>query len=156
MDPVQYDVPLVAQPTDVTCWAASLDMVIGYRDQVSYAVDTVAEQAGLTTTDSHGWSEIQTAVKAWNLVEEGPASGMPDYWATQLANCGPLWVVETGNPYHAVVLIGIDGDGTADGSTVTVNNPWPPNQGEVQTLPFAQFEADFELGAGAGTAMVHA
>lgn len=156
MEEVSYDVPLVPQPTDVSCWAASLTMVISHRDQASYSVEDVAAQAGLNTSDSYDWSSIKGAVQSWGLNEVWPASGTPEYWADQLASRGPIWVVETGNPYHAVVLVGISGDGSVDNSRVTVNNPWPPNAGEVQTLDFSTFESDFELGSGADTAMVTA
>lgn len=35
---VSYEVPLVPQPTGVSCWAAALAMVVDTRDQVNYPV----------------------------------------------------------------------------------------------------------------------
>ena len=67
----------------------------------------------------------------------------------------PLWVVEVGAPYHAVVVAGVDGDGSVDGTNVTVYNPWPPGSGAVETRTFADFERDFELGAGSRAAILH-
>jgi hypothetical protein len=65
-------------------------------------------------------------------------------------------VVEVGAPYHAVVLAGVQGDGTPEGTFVTVYNPWPPQVGAVETKSFLEFDQEFGLGAGADAAMVHA
>ncbi len=142
---VNLDVPLVPQPTPVSCWAASLTMVISYRDQASYAPETVAAQANMDVNTGYGWDDIKNAVTAWHLNTEGPACGLPQYWADLLQAHGPAWIVEVGNPNHAVVVVGVNGDGTPAGTTMTVNNPWPPNQGVVEQKAFNDFESDFEL-----------
>ncbi len=141
---VNYSVPLIPQPTDVSCWAASLAMVVSYRDSASYAPETIAQQSGMDIAGSYGWPDIRNAVSTWGLNTEGPACGLADYWATLLSNHGPIWIVEVGNPNHAVVVVGVNGDGTQEGTTVTLNNPWPPNAGVVETKTFQQFENDFE------------
>ena len=61
-----------------------------------------------------------------------------------------------GNPHHAVVVGGIHGDGTPEQTTVTIYNPWPPNQGAVEQKAFLDFDSDFGLGAGANTQIVSA
>lgn len=155
---VGVDVPvfLVPQPTDVSCWAAALTMVISHRDQASYAVETVAEAAGMDVDTGYSWDEIREAVRTWGLRERGPASAMPAEWSRLLRLFGPLWIVEVGAPYHAVVLGGIAGDGTPAGSWVTVYNPWPPQQGAVEYRWFTDFDYEFGLGAGANAMIVHA
>jgi len=153
---VNADVALIPQPTDVSCWAASLAMVVSARDSASTPPQTVASRAGMDVDTGYGWTDIQRAVVAWNLVEEGPRSAMPEEWARLLELWGPIWVVEVGAPYHAVVLGGVRGDGTPDGTYVTVYNPWPPGVGVVDTKTFLEFDQEFGLGAGAGAAMVHA
>ena len=152
---VNLNVPLVPQPTDVSCWAAALTMVVSDRDQASYAVQTIAETAGMDVTTGYGWSQISNAVSTWGLTTEGPVSAMPEYWANLVASNGPIWIVEVGAPYHAVVVVGVNGDGTPEGSTVTLNNPWPPNAGVVETKTFMAFDNEFGLGAGAGAQIVH-
>jgi ABC-type bacteriocin/lantibiotic exporter with double-glycine peptidase domain len=150
------DLQLVAQPTSVSCWAAALTMVVSYRDKASYDPATIASRAGMDLNTGYGWSQIESAVTAWNLVEEGPTSSDPYDWANKLTQWGPIWVVEIGNPFHAVVLAGINGDGTPDGTMVTVYNPSPVGVGAVQTKSFTAFETEFELGAPANAMLVHA
>jgi hypothetical protein len=153
---VQTDLVLIPQPTDVTCWAASLAMVVSARDRASTDPQRVASRAGMDVNTGYGWDDIRRAVSAWDLIEEGPQSTMPDELARWLETWGPIWVVEIGAPYHAVVLAGVRGDGTPEGTYVTVYNPWPPGVGAIETKTFLDFENEFGLGAGAGAAMVHA
>ena len=156
MGDVAYFVPLVAQPTDTSCWAAALDMIVSYRDSTVYFPEYIASQADMSLDEGYGWDEIRSAVAAWNLREDAPASGTVQYWTDQLQQFGPIWVVETGNPYHAVVLTAISGtDEDIANAMVSINNPAPVGQGEARQTQFLLFEDDFELGAGAGASMVH-
>ena len=152
---VSYDVPLIPQPTAVSCWAASLAMVVGFRDQTSLTPQSIAAAANMDCDTGYGWEAIKNAVSAWNLTTEGPACALPEQWATWLQNHGPIWIVEVGNPNHAVVVVGIQGDGTPDGTTVTLDNPWPPNQGVIETKSYTDFESDFELATSPTAQMVH-
>lgn len=153
---VDYAVPLIPQPTNVSCWAAALAMVVSFRDYASYAPETIAAQAGMDLYTGYDWWSIRRAVITWQLRERGPASAMPAEWSRLLRMLGPLWIVEVGAPYHAVVLSGIAGDGTPNGSWVTVYNPWPPTQGAIEYKWFTDFDAEFGLGAGADSMIVHA
>ncbi|GAA0816504.1 papain-like cysteine protease family protein [Spirilliplanes yamanashiensis] len=146
---VHHSVSLVAQPTDTSCWAASIAMLVGETPQA------VVDRVGLEIDGSYGWDQIEPAARQWGLTPLYPACGMPDLLASWLYQHGPLWVVEIGAPYHAVVVGGIEGDGTEDGTYVTVYNPWPPNGGAVEQETFRKFESDFELGAGANAALLH-
>lgn len=142
---VGSSIPLIAQPTDVTCWAASIAMLVGQ------SAEDVCASAGMSTTEGYGWEDIRKAVSIYGLTEIGPACGGPDYFAPMLER-SPLWIVEVGAPYHAVVLTGMytDADEWAwDNTTVTVNNPWPPGSGAVETKSFMDFANEYELGAGA-------
>jgi hypothetical protein len=152
---IAYDVELIPQPTTVSCWAAALGMVISCRDQASYTVEDVASLANMNTAKGYGWKEIHTAVLAWELKEEGPVSAMPDYWAKLLESCGPLWIVEVGAPAHAVVVVGMHGDGTPEETKVTLNNPWPPNKGAIEEKTFLAFDNEFGLAARANAMIVH-
>jgi len=153
---VEVEVFLIPQPTNVTCWAAALAMVVSARDQTSTTPETVASAAGMDTVTGYSWWDIRRAVSVWGLVEEGPRSAVPGEWARLLEEWGPIWIVEVGAPYHAVVLGAVDGDGTPEGTYVKIYNPWPPTVGAVEWKTFRDFDWDFGLGAGAGAAMVHA
>jgi hypothetical protein len=146
---VHQSVGLVAQPTEQSCWAASIAMLLGTTPQ------DVVDQAGMSLDEGYGWGEIEPAAKSLGLGELAPACGMPDVLAGWVQDNGPLWVVEVGAPYHAVVVAGVEGDGTVDGTHVTVYNPWPPNGGAVENPTFAEFEQAFELGAGSRAAILH-
>lgn len=153
---IDYQVQLVPQPTDKSCWAASMAMIVGYRDSASYTADAIAAQAGMDTNTPYSWNDILSAVSAWQLKQIGPASAMPAAWGDLLQSNGPLWIVEVGNPYHAVVVGGIHGDGTPEQTTLTIYNPWPPNQGVVEQKAFLDFDSDFGLGAGSDAQIVSA
>ncbi|HEX9258156.1 MAG TPA: papain-like cysteine protease family protein [Acidimicrobiales bacterium] len=138
-------IPLIAQPTDVTCWAASIAMLVGTTPE------EVCEKAGMSVDQGYGWDDIRHAVSVYGLTEIGPACGGPDYFAPMLER-SPLWIVEVGAPYHAVVLTGVYTDSDEwDWNTarVTVNNPWPPGSGNVEDKPFLEFANEYELGSGA-------
>lgn len=153
---VSHDVPLVPQPTQVSCWAAALTMVVDYRDQMNYPVQQIASRAGMNLNTGYRWGQIQNAVSTWGLQEIAPMSADPIWWADMLDAHGPLWIVEVGAPYHAVVVTALHGGGTAGDTEVHVNNPWPPNSGVVEYKTFEDFDQEFGLGAGAGAAIVHA
>jgi peptidoglycan hydrolase-like protein with peptidoglycan-binding domain len=144
---INQSLTLVAQPTEVTCWAASIAMLVGKT------VEEVCDEAGMTMDDGYGWTDIQHAVSVHGLTEIGPACGGPDYFADMLQS-SPLWIVEVGAPYHAVVLAGLNGGGQWDDTEATVYNPWPPGSGAIETLPFARFAEEYELGSGANAQIV--
>ena len=146
---VHQSVNLVPQPTEQSCWAASIAMLLGKTP------DEVVQEAGMSLSEGYGWSEIEPAAKKLGLGEVAPACGMPNLLAGWLQDNGPLWVVEVGAPYHAVVVAGVEGDGTVDGTHVIVYNPWPVNSGAIENPTFAQFEQDFELGAGSKASILH-
>ena len=159
---VLLQVELISQPTLSSCWAASLAMLVSYRDQVSTTADAIAARAGMDTVTGYNWEKIHQAVLAWELLEAGPACALPDYWANLLQSMGPLWVVEIDKVAHAVVLVGLSGDGTPENTTVVLNNPWnsnlapgDTNQGAVEQKTFLEFDEEFGLAAGSRAMIVH-
>ena len=154
-NPISFDVPLIPQPTAVSCWAASLAMVISHRDSAMYSVEDIASQASMDTSTGYKWAQIQGAVSSWSLRQEGSVCGPPSFWANLLRSFGPLWIVEVGNPAHAVVVTGIQGDGSPESAIVNINNPSPPSIGMMQEKHFLDFESEFELGVRASAMIVH-
>jgi papain like cysteine protease AvrRpt2 len=146
---VHQSVSLVAQPTEQSCWAASIAMLLDKTPQ------DVVQEAGMSLDEGYGWEHIEPAAKTLGLAELAPACGTPDVLASWVQDNGPLWVVEVGAPYHAVVVAGVEGDGSVDGTHVVVYNPWPPGSGAIENPTFADFERDFELGAGSSAAILH-
>lgn len=148
--------PLIPQPTEVSCWAASMAMVVSYRAGRRLSPRRIARRARMTLTDGYSWSDIRKAVSTWGLRTIAPATWMPEPWNDMLSRLGPLWIVQVGDPYHAVVLTGMHGDGTVGATEVTLLNPWPPGEGAVEYLTFEDFNNRYGAGAGAEAQIVHA
>jgi ABC-type bacteriocin/lantibiotic exporter with double-glycine peptidase domain len=153
MDQVQLGVDLVPQHHDMTCWAASMAMVVNARDGSSLTDDDVVAQ---TSSDDNGktWDEAAGLASVFNLVQVGPACWTPDGWADVLNAHGAIWTPEPGNQYHIVVVAGIQGDGTPEGSAFLIYDPWPPNGGNVYTPSYSDFEQQYELGEGYGAQLL--
>ena len=120
---IQFDVPLIPQPNTTSCWAASMAMLVSYRDGAMTTPQSIADAAGYSLESSYGWDALYSALREWNLstITMTPTMGELD---RLLRRYGPLWLMVTGAPTHAVVLTGGDG-----GSNFSWNDPWPPRTG---------------------------
>ncbi len=145
---VQYDVPLVGQQSGMSCWAASAAMVVAFRDQ--YSVDPFDLVDAVQNQNSSGgyWQAFRDGINfatasteklfnVWGLTPEPvmtlTVTGMRD----MLAQYGPLWVGTAGAVGgHVRVITGIVGDGTPEGTFVTINDPWGLDS---QGLPMKRF-----------------
>ena len=117
------DVQLIAQPTDVTCWAAAAAMLIGWRDQVSIAPETIAEITGRSTASGLRTTDNETFAAETGLTPVPAACYSADAFRGLLADYGPLWVSEGTPPNrHAVLVTGMYSDG-AD-TYVRISDPW--------------------------------
>ena len=158
LNPVVYDTPMVYQPDDLSCWAATIAMVASgsLNDGSFYTVDQVIdfadEDGGGRFRGPVRWAAIKVAMERWGLRELAPASWPPEGWANLLNNYGPLGVVlrPDGNPdglFHAVVLCGISGGGDPENTITTVNDP-RQSRGRRQ-MSFLDFAEEWSLGAAA-------
>lgn len=147
---VSYEVPLITQPDEMTCWAASLAMIQSYREQASFGVD---DFAGPPPHHWMRWSQIEPIAVHLGFVEVAPADWTAEGWQQLLVTHGPLWIVVksavSNATSHAVVLVGLVGDGSLDATQLTVNNPI----GSVDTQTFADFTARWDFGAVAGASI---
>ena len=145
---VRYtDVEPVPQMTGMSCWAAAAAMVVGWRDRVSINPEEIARGAG-------HWAEYNTGLypndhddlaRAWGLAMEPGMSYSVQGFADLLQDNGPLWIGVALPSGHAVVAIGVSGDGTPDGSVVHYHDPWPVGTGAAnQSKPYSQFMAEYE------------
>ena len=138
-----YDVPLIPQPTDYTCWAASAAMLYSYAEQKSVSVDDICKLTGLAKNPLHpmltlasrfvGNTRLRLATGANSC---NTASG----WNMHLTTYGPLliFIVEGPTLLHAVVLSGVAGD------QLTVLNPLPMNIGKKGTTTAENLAARWE------------
>jgi N-acetylmuramoyl-L-alanine amidase len=144
------EVPLVAQRSGMSCWAAAAAMVVGWReciaiDDADFArmpVWRAAYRDGLEPRD------VETLARMFDLRVEQPQVYSIDAFRDLLERFGPLWVGEASPGLHVVVIVGIHGDGTPDGTFVRVNDPWPLGRGERYTIPFRELAANLEAAEG--------
>jgi N-acetyl-anhydromuramyl-L-alanine amidase AmpD len=155
------DVEPIAQPTDVSCWAASGAMVVGWRDRVSLTPETIAKIAGQTTATGLDPAQVGQFARDLGLVSELPKCYTIDGFRDVLEQSGPLWVAADVPGLHAIVVTGMYGDGAADGSDtyLRITDPWDRvtgspgapgsylhthNTGSRYILSWASFTAEYE------------
>ena len=162
MADVTYDVPLIPQPDKLSCWAGSMGMLVSFRTQASYPPEQLANDVGRSLRTSYGWDELEAVKDKFGFKEISLPSNAslypsPQQWSDWLNDYGPLWVTTVGAPSHAIVVRGIKGDLTPDGTQVLINNPWdtsatfsndeidfsPANNGLQYQQSFTQLAADF-------------
>ena len=135
---IYHYVPFIPQPTNSSCWSASIAMILWWRDNTNEQmclVDALTPEEvagnmdywnqyfydGLDAFDSHPFD-------VYNFVTVQPMSFPVETLADMLRNA-PIWVAYYGctNPLdtcgHAVVLIGMTGDGTPQGTEVILHDP---------------------------------
>jgi hypothetical protein len=95
---------------------------------------------GLTT------GELQGFAQAVGLKQEGPISYTPEGLARLLRDNGPLWVlsddaIENNLVVHLRIVTAMRGDGTVNGTTVTLADS---ATGTLVTEPFTEFARRLE------------
>ena len=133
------DVVPLAQPTDITGWAAAAAMVVDWANQTSTAnaVNEIITRSGINasvaiTPDQH--AQLASAV---GLQTEFPVPLTIDQLQSLLNTFGPLWFsLQIGGPdghAHSLVVTGMFSDGAPDGSDtfVRITDPWPRVVGGV-------------------------
>jgi V8-like Glu-specific endopeptidase/cell wall-associated NlpC family hydrolase len=138
-------VPLYAQTSPMSCWAAAAAMIVAWRDQVSITDQTIAQYVPVIDAYKRGLfpAERRPLADAWGLVPEPPASYTIQRWCQMLTDSGPLYIDMNWSPNvggHARVLVGMTSSGAADGSDTTMylHDPWPGTVGHIK-LPFNEF-----------------
>jgi hypothetical protein len=148
---IHYDVSLVAQPDDCTCWAASSAMILSYWHDVetsssnpSYSVQEIKDQVASAGRQY----DISCGLKPEDTKPVGDILGLSfdypmcygvDGFASVLKDKGPVVFVRAsvgGKGAHAIAVIGMNGDGTPDGTTVETLNPSPVGTGAAQNVSF--------------------
>ncbi|ROZ77747.1 papain-like cysteine protease family protein [Ramlibacter sp. WS9] len=139
------DVPLYAQTSNASCWAAAAAMIVSWRDQMSISDQSIASKVPVFNAYKRGLfpSERRPLADAWDLVPEAPASYTIEAWCQMLRTSGPIYLDMNWSPGaggHARVLVGMTSRGAADGSDTIMymHDPWPGTPGRIK-LTFAEF-----------------
>lgn len=159
-----YNVPLISQPDKLSCWAASMAMLVSYSQRASRTAESLAQEVGRSLRTSYSWDMLEEVKDHFGLQDIPLPSNAslyppPERWCEWLGTFGPLWVTTVGAPSHAIVVCGLQGDLTPEGTTIEILNPWdvsqdfsddpidfvPENNGMSYTSTFQDFAADFGL-----------
>jgi peptidoglycan hydrolase-like protein with peptidoglycan-binding domain len=143
--PILHSIPFIPQRTPTTCWAASTAMVT--RTTISAVLFRTPDDLLLDDMSLKNFSETDDAVtgaerfaKANFLTVVPPTSWMPVGLKSMLSK-GPLmfdmlwnateYVKGNGSPGHMITVIGMRGDNdqSGKGTTLRIQDPWPPNKG---------------------------
>ncbi|MVM40311.1 hypothetical protein GO730_26110 [Spirosoma sp. HMF3257] len=154
------ELPVIAQPTSMSCWATVNTMMLSWRDQQSYSIETVMDWLG---SDFRQIYDNNSGLPGERNNDWASANGMrieyercetPESIFTLLTNHGPLIVIDDQNNgitdsagnrlwcIHARIIVGIDGDAdNPDGVYIDIIDPDGGNQYQES---FTQFEARYE------------
>jgi len=145
-------VPPLRQPSTMTCWATVATIMYSWKNGQSFTIPTALAHAGANYVtmfnNNQGLSGSDKAgfLTAMGLRAEGPQNFTADGWAHLIAGHGPLWVTTNEGTHqnfsiHARVMTAIFGDGTGNGTTVTIVDP---ADGRVHTESLTTFVQKFE------------
>ncbi len=148
---VSYVVTPIAQPSEMSCWATAATMLVDWKTGVQASISEVVGRAG------------SDFVAIYQASFDDPAQGIDavhekafydvlhlsyiqgenptiQAWADLLRTHGPLSVTVDARPpkslIHALVVTGLSGDGTADGTMMTYIDP---SGGVRRDTTFAEF-----------------
>jgi hypothetical protein len=151
---VAVDPPVVPikQTSSMTCWAAVGTMMASWHANASLTQLAMLDSLGGSWRAKYdadqglSTAELRGFTAALHLREEGPASYSIEGLARLLGSAGPLWIVaddslSDNKIVHARIVTAITGDGTIDGTTVTMVDPIP---GATVTEVFSRFAQRFE------------
>jgi Papain-like cysteine protease AvrRpt2 len=120
---VVYEVPGMSQPTPYSCWATSFAMLINYAQGTNLTPKDVADKVGRDIEHGDDNATDHQVANAFGLNVDGCTCMDIDGWGTMLTNHGPLYIGINGNT-HAVLVTGMTSDGTPEGTTFYINDPW--------------------------------
>jgi hypothetical protein len=142
--------PTLKQPMDWACWATVATMMYSWKNNGSYDIETALAKIGNTYLDIYkknsGLSPKDKSgfLYSAGLVAEAPQNYFPRGWNDLLKKYGALWVTTAegvGFSVHARILTGIFGDGTFDGTSLTIADP---ADGRIHTETVTVFAKKFE------------
>ena len=149
-------VELIAQDKSNACWLASSSMMETWKTGSHFSLtDTlkILDSSGTSFTniyDNNGglaFAENQKITSTLGLTSLPPASYAIEY-LTSILDSSPLMAVimfsSSSMIAHIIVITGISGDGTPEGTSLSINDPLPLNNGNTYTIAFNDFLNKFE------------
>ena len=149
---IDYEVYLTPQIDNNTCWAASSAMVLSYSTKTSVTVESIKKDV----SEALPKVDISSGLYPKDTKDVGELLGLSfDYpqcygvqgFADLLTSVGGpvVFIMENGGGgAHAILVKGMKGDGTADGTIVHYLDPWPPEKGVSGSMTFTDLMAAME------------
>jgi hypothetical protein len=143
---MKYDVPLVAQTTGMSCWAASIAMILSWKNQASFDQSMIAANPGgpsYLPSMAGGLDPNDRYILQRNgFVLDAPQCYTMSLIKSMLEANGPLWVAGAAPAPHIRVVTGYEGE------LLHINDPGPVNRGSQYAWSFTRFFGEMEnLGA---------
>ena len=145
-------VNLVPQPTDTTCWAAATAMLLRRNAPVAAPPGVVTTGGLPNDSDLSDPATTRLFTQFYGIHYLPPQSYQPAYLAGIMQTHGTLQVntlwdasgysrrlptgLYAGSSGHFRIFAGIRGDGTAEGTTIRVYDPWPPTTGKIYSISY--------------------
>jgi len=138
----------IQQKSSLVCWAAGGAMMQNWKLQRSFTVEMVLDDLGGAWRGKYDLNqgltvlELRAFLTSVGLTEDGPVSYTPEGLARLIEQVGPVLDIgddgiENNQVSHVRILVGMSGDGTPDGTTVTVADP---ATGTTVPLAFTVFD----------------
>lgn len=150
-----YTIPptlqVIGQPDPKTCWAAVMTMMWCWKNNQSMAIPDVLAQIGPAWVDRFKAGKGLDSKVAKDLYDSAGLIQLISFnptiegWLELLQTYGPLYVdvgYNTGKTTHAIIVIGIKGDGTPQGTTITYVDPL--GGGKTVPMKFSDFLVKYE------------
>lgn len=149
---ITYNVPRIAQPTNMSCWATAIAMMLGWKKNLCMNPETIADELGYTRQfNSSGLHPEDTKVfKYWGLRWDPPLCYSVEGFANILKDYGPVWLAGNARAPHVRVVTGIKGDGNAAKTKLSLNDP---ADGKRHVLPFTKVMGSMEELGGSANEM---
>jgi ABC-type bacteriocin/lantibiotic exporter with double-glycine peptidase domain len=134
---MKYEVPLVPQMTNMSCWAASIAMILGWKRRMSIPDDVIARNPGgsnyMTSYATGLDPNDQYILRANGFEIDAPKCYTVSAINSLLIQKGPLWVATWAPGPHIRVVTGMSG------SALFINDPGPVGSGSQYIRTFTQF-----------------
>ncbi|MGQ0542152.1 MAG: papain-like cysteine protease family protein [Blastocatellia bacterium] len=139
---MRHDVPLIPQGTNMGCWAASIAMILSWKNNASFDPGMIAANPGGTSYVPSLASGLDPNDK-YILERNGFALEAPQCYMMEpihrlIEMHGPLWVAGAAPAPHIRVVTGFDG------GMLYINDPAPVNMGSTYARTFEHFFGEME------------
>ena len=129
---ILYDVPLIPQETNMSCWAAGASMIVSWKDDITVSPSEIANATGYWNQYKEGLNANDTEMLRFSGLIEPPQNYSVEGFAELLNKYGPLWVASAEPGPHIRVVTDMVGDGTVNETLLYINDPWEKGMEEFK------------------------